>query len=518
MTTPILEMRNIVKIYPNGVMANKGVNFKVMPGEIHALLGENGAGKTTLMNILFGLQSPTSGEIYYKGKKVKITSPHDAIKLGIGMVHQHFMLVPSLTAAENIVLGMEPKKGLFFSKEDAYRITEEIGEKYGLEVPPKERVQDLPVGIRQRIEILKTLLRGAELLVLDEPTAVLTPQETEELFEALKKLVSQGKTIIFITHKLREVKEIGDRITVLRNGKNAGEALVKDVTEEDMSRMMVGRDVELIVQKSPAKPGEVILDVRDIEYTPPGHNKLLKGISFSVREGEILGIAGVEGNGQRELIEILTGLREGDNGSVKVRGKELFNATPRKIRLSSVAHIPEDRMVRGVAALASIEENLVVDRYFMPPFARGKLSIDVKKIHENGEKLVKEFGIKAKDARVPVEMLSGGNIQKVVVAREFSSNAKLIIANQPTRGIDVGATEFIRNRLIEERDRGAAVLLVSADLVEVMQLSDRLIVMYEGEIVGYFETLEGITEQELGRYMLGIKKDAPEKIKEAVVS
>ncbi len=518
METPILEMRDIVKIYPNGVMANKGVNFKVMPGEIHALLGENGAGKTTLMNILFGLQAPTSGEIFYKGKKVKIASPHDAIRLGIGMVHQHFMLVPSLTVAENIVLGMEPKRGVFFSKEDAYRITKEIGEKYGLEVPPKERVQDLPVGIRQRIEILKTLLRGAELLVLDEPTAVLTPQETEELFDALKKLVSQGKTIIFITHKLREVKEIGDRITVLRNGKNAGEALVKDVTEEDMSRMMVGRDVELIIHKTPSKPGEVILHVENIEYTPPGHNKLLKGISFSVREGEILGIAGVEGNGQRELIEILTGLREGDSGSVKVRGKELFGATPREIRLASVAHIPEDRMARGVAALASIEENLVVDRYFLPPFSKGKFSIDVKKIHENGEKLVKEFGIKAKSSVVPVEMLSGGNIQKVVVAREFTSNAKLIIANQPTRGIDVGATEFIRNRLVDERDRGAAVLLVSADLMEVMQLSDRLIVMYEGEIVGYFDSLDGLTEQELGKYMLGIKKDAPEKIKEAVVS
>ncbi len=518
METPILEMRDIVKIYPNGVMANKGVNFKVMPGEIHALLGENGAGKTTLMNILFGLQAPTSGEIFYKGKKVKIASPHDAIRLGIGMVHQHFMLVPSLTVAENIVLGMEPKRGVFFSKEDAYRITKEIGEKYGLEVPPEERVQDLPVGIRQRIEILKTLLRGAELLVLDEPTAVLTPQETEELFDALKKLVSQGKTIIFITHKLREVKEIGDRITVLRNGKNAGEALVKDVTEEDMSRMMVGRDVELIIHKTPSKPGEVILHVENIEYTPPGHNKLLKGISFSVREGEILGIAGVEGNGQRELIEILTGLREGDSGSVKVRGKELFGATPREIRLASVAHIPEDRMARGVAALASIEENLVVDRYFLPPFSKGKFSIDVKKIHENGEKLVKEFGIKAKSSVVPVEMLSGGNIQKVVVAREFTSNAKLIIANQPTRGIDVGATEFIRNRLVDERDRGAAVLLVSADLMEVMQLSDRLIVMYEGEIVGYFDSLDGLTEQELGKYMLGIKKDAPEKIKEAVVS
>lgn len=518
MVAPLLEMKNIVKVYPNGVMANKGVNLTVLPGEIHALLGENGAGKTTLMNILFGLQTPTSGEIYYKGKKVRISNPHDAIKLGIGMVHQHFMLVPSLTVAENIVLGMEPTRGLSFSKTDAYKITEGIGKKYGLEVPPGERVEDLPVGIRQRIEILKVLLRGAELLVLDEPTAVLTPQETEELFVALKKLVSQGKTIIFITHKLREVKEIGDRITVLRNGKNVGEALVKDVTEEDMSRMMVGREVELIIRKTPARPGEVVLDVRDIEYTPLGHNKLLKGVSFSVREGEIFGIAGVEGNGQRELIEILTGLRKGDRGSVKVRGRELFNTAPRDIRLSSVAHIPEDRMTRGVAALASIEENLVVDRYFMPPFSRGKLSINVKKIHENGEKLVKEFDIKASSAVVPVEMLSGGNIQKVVVAREFSSNAKLIIANQPTRGIDVGATEFIRNRLIKERDRGAAVLLVSADLVEVMQLSDRLIVMYEGEIVGYFSSLENLSEQELGKYMLGIEKSPPDVIKEAVVS
>ena len=518
MSSPMLEMKNIVKIYPNGVMANKDVNFSVLSKEIHALLGENGAGKTTLMNILFGLQIPTSGEIYYKGKRVKINNPHDAIRLGIGMVHQHFMLVPSLTVSENIVLGMEPTKNLFFSKEKAYKITEDIGKKYGLEVPVKEKVEDLPVGIRQRIEILKTLLRGAELLVLDEPTAVLTPQETKELFEALEKLVFQGKTIIFITHKLREVKEIGDRITVLRNGRNVGEALVKDVTEEDMSRMMVGRDVELVIRKTPPKSDKEILRVQGIEYTPPKHNKLLKGVSFSLHKGEILGIAGVEGNGQRELIEILTGLRKGDKGKVVINGKNLFNANPRQIRLASVAHIPEDRMARGVAERASIEENLIVDRYFLPPFSHGVFSLNIKKVHESGEKLVKEFGIKAKSAKVPVEMLSGGNIQKVVVAREFTSHSELIIANQPTRGIDVGATEFIRNRLIEERDKGAGVLLVSADLVEVMQISDRLLVMYEGEIVGYFENTENLTEEELGKYMLGIKKDTQERIKEAILS
>ena len=514
-----IEMKGIVKIYPNGIVANKGVDFEVEEGEIHALVGENGAGKTTLMKILFGIEQPTHGEIYVFGKKVHISSPHDAIRLGIGMVHQHFMLVPSLTVAENVVLGMEPRKhfGMTIDMEEAVRMVREAAEKFGLPVPAEERVLDLPVGVKQRVEIIKALIRGAKILILDEPTAVLTPQETEELFVSLRNLVKKGMTIIFISHKLNEVKEISDRVTVLRDGKTMGTFITSEVSEEDISRLMVGREVELVIERKPAKPGREVLRVENLRYFREDGVQVLKDVSFSVREGEILGVAGVEGNGQRELVEILTGLRFGASGSVKLNGKEILGLTAHELRRMGVAHIPEDRIEMGVAVRASIAENLISDRYYKRPFS-GKLVMFPKKVLEFAREMIKTFSIKTDSPKTEVGMLSGGNMQKVVVAREFTSGAKLLIADQPTRGIDVGSTEFVRKRLLRARDEGLAILLVSADLQEILQLSDRIVVMYKGEIVGYFDKNEGLTEEELGYYMLGVRRHDEEKIKEALGS
>ncbi len=512
-----VQMMNIVKVYPNGIVANKGVNFEVEEGEIHALVGENGAGKTTLMKILFGIEQPTKGEIRIFEKPVHIHSPHDAIRLGIGMVHQHFMLVPSLTVTENIVLGMEPKKGTSIDMERAIEMVKDASKKFGLEVPPTERIMDLPVGIKQRVEILKALIRGAKILILDEPTAVLTPQETEELFVALKNLAKKGMTIIFISHKLKEVKEISDRVTVLRNGKTMGTFKTDEVSEEDISRLMVGREVELVIERPPAKPDGVVLEVKNLNYFREDGVQVLKNVSFSVRSGEILGVAGVEGNGQRELVEILTGLRFGATGSIKVNGEEILGLTAHEIRKRRVAHIPEDRVEMGVALKASIAENLISDRYYKKPFS-GKLTLFPRAVLDFARKAIETFAIKTDSPKTPVAMLSGGNMQKVVVAREFTSGAKLLIADQPTRGIDVGSTEFVRKKLIEVRDSGVAVLLVSADLQEILQLSDRIIVMYKGEIVGYFDKNENLTEEELGYYMLGVRHHEPERIKEALVS
>ncbi len=513
-----VQMINIVKVYPNGIVANNGVNFEVEVGEIHSLVGENGAGKTTLMKILFGIEQPTQGEIRIFEKPVHISSPHDAIRLGIGMVHQHFMLVPSLTVAENIVLGMEPTKawGTTIDMDKAVEMVNEVAEKYGLPVPAKEVVLDLPVGIKQRIEILKALIRGAKILILDEPTAVLTPQETEELFVALKNLAKKGMTIIFISHKLNEVKEISDRITVLRDGKTMGTYRVEDVTEEEISRLMVGRDVELVIDRPPAKPGRVVLQVKDLSYYREDGVRVLKGVSFSLRSGEILGVAGVEGNGQRELVEILTGLRFGATGSIVLNGEEVLGLTAYDLRRKKVAHIPEDRIEKGAAVKASIAENLISDRYYKRPFS-GKLVLFPKKLIEFAKKAIKMFSIKTDSPLTEVGMLSGGNMQKVVVAREFTSGADLLVADQPTRGIDVGSTEFVRKKIIEVRDSGVAVLLVSADLQEILQLSDRIIVMYKGEIVGYFDKNEGLTEEDLGYYMLGVKRHDPDRVKEAAL-
>ncbi len=510
----ILRMEGITKIYPNGVVANKDVNFSVRAGEIHALMGENGAGKSTLMKMLFGLETPEEGQIFLKGNSIKIDSPTMAIKNGIGMVHQHFMLVPSLTVAENMVLGMEPKRKGLIDFEKALSITQEISKKYNLIVDPKAKVADLPVGIKQKVEILKALLRGAEILILDEPTAVLTPQETKELFAELITLKEKGHTIIFISHKLKEIKEICDRITILRSGRSVGVHEVKDVSQEDISRLMVGRDVILKIEKEKSKPKEAILKVSNINYLDDTGKKILNDINFTVRSGEIVGIAGVEGNGQRELVELITGLSKYREGSITIANTDIKNLSIKQIRELGTSHISEDRMTYGVAGEATIEENIISDRYDNNALNKRGL-LNMKKLHSMVDELIKDYRVKCDNGKQKVRMLSGGNIQKVVVAREFSSSPRLIIANQPTRGIDVGATEFIHRKLVELRDNGTAVLLISADLNEVMELSDSLLVMYGGEIVAYFEDSSKITEEELGRYMLGIDKQSPEEIRRA---
>ncbi|MEJ5200706.1 MAG: ABC transporter ATP-binding protein [Anaerolineales bacterium] len=507
----LVEMKNIVKIYPNGVVANNEVNFSVERGEIHALVGENGAGKTTLMKVLYGLEHPTSGQILIDGKPVHFHSPDDAIAAGIGMVHQNFMLVPSFTIAENIVLGKEPTRRGLLDRAEAIRVTEELSHQYGLKVEADAIVETVNVGMRQRVEILKTLYRGAEILILDEPTAVLTPQETQDLFRAIRKLVSQGKTVIFITHKLREVKEISDRVTVMRNGKVMGTLPTAEATREGLARMMVGRDVFLEVNKPPVQRGRKVMEVQDVSYVSETGRSMLKGVSFNVYAGEILGVAGVEGNGQTELVEVLTGLRPAASGRVLIDGKDILNRTPREVRLAGVAHIPEDRLTNGLALTASINENVIVDRYYNKPFRKGLL-IDYKQVNKLGDALIDEFDIRTPSGLVPVASLSGGNMQKVIVAREFSFNPNILIAAQPTRGIDVGATEFIRDQLVRKRTAGTGVLLVSADLAEVMSLSDRIIVMYEGEITGVFPNAQEVSEEELGLYMLGLKRQTPEEM------
>ena len=509
---PIIEMRHIVKMYANGVVANKGIDFSVERGEIHALVGENGAGKSTLMKILYGLEQPTEGELLLDGKIVEFKSPHEAIALGIGMVHQNFMLVPSFTVAENVVLGAEPLgKGGMLDKKQAIQTTQELSKQYGLRVDAEATVDSINVGMRQRVEILKTLYRGAQVLILDEPTAVLTPQETQELFVAIRALVDQGKTVVFITHKLREVKEISDRVTVMRDGKLIGTQNTSDTTRESMARMMVGREVFLNVNKAPQNRGEKVMEVRDLSYVSEVGRVMLRDVSFNVFAGEVLGIAGVEGNGQTELVEVLTGLRPAASGDAMVHGKVVTSKTPREVRMAGVSHIPEDRLTNGLAMDVSIEENLIVDRYFNPPYRKGAL-LERKVVEKLGVDMIREFGIRTPNGQLPVASLSGGNMQKVIVAREFSSNPKVLIASQPTRGIDVGATEFIRDQLVQKRTDGAAVLLVSADLSEVMSLSDRIIAIYEGEITGVFPDAASVSEEELGLFMLGIKRQSCEEM------
>lgn len=515
MTPPIIEARNIVKVYSNGVRANNGVNLSVLPGEIHALVGENGAGKSTLMKILYGLERPTSGEIYLRGQAVQIANPQVAIRLGIGMVHQNFMLVPSFTIAENIVLNQEPRQGIVVDTRKAIADTQVLAERYGLNVIPDARVDTVPVGMRQRVEILKALYRGADIFILDEPTAVLTPGETDDLFVAIGRLVEQGKTVIFITHKLREVRQISDRVTVMRDAQVIGTVNTADVTERDLSRMMVGRDVLTTVNKPPAKPGKAVLEVRDLTYVNESGKLALNGLSFDVYSGEILGIAGVEGNGQTELVEVLSGLLPATRGSIRVDGREMSGHGPRYAREHGVAHIPEDRLSNGVAGDVSINENLIVDRFYRPPYTRGGL-LQPDKVAQNGRDLIRRFGIVAQSGELPARSLSGGNMQKVIVAREFSSKPRLLIAAQPTRGVDVGAIEFIHQQLVDQRTQGLAILLVSAELQEVLKLSDRLLVMYNGRIAGVFTDVAGLSEEELGLYMLGAKQQTPEELTRAL--
>ncbi len=516
---PVLLMENVTKIYKNGFVANQNVTFAVEKGEIHALMGENGAGKTTLMKVLFGIETPEEGRILINGNEVKIQNPQHAIALGIGMVHQHFMLVPSLTVAENMVLGMEPKSfgryGLL-DFADAVRQTREISTKYNFSIDPEARVKDLPVGTKQKVEILKALLRGADILILDEPTAVLTPQETDELFVQLKRLKEKGHTIIFISHKLDEIKSICDRITILRHGKWVGTHYVKDVSKEQISAMMVGRDVVLKFEKSEAIPSDTVLEVKNLSKVDIEGKHILRDINLRLKKGEILGVAGIEGNGQKELSEVITGMDRFEHGDILINGKSLKKKSVRVIREMGVSHVSEDRMTYGCAQDAAVWENVISDRYYKKPFSRGHL-LNMSQIKATAKALKDTYTIKCDHVGQPVKMLSGGNIQKVVVAREFSSGSDLIVANQPTRGIDVGATELIRKELVRlTREENKAVLLISADLNEVMELSDSLTIMHEGELVGYFAKASDLTEYELGLFMLGEKKQSADHIRRAM--
>jgi simple sugar transport system ATP-binding protein len=511
MPESLIEMRNITKIYPNGVRADNDVTFEVRAGEIHALVGENGAGKSTLMKILYGMERPTSGQITLRGKPVTVNTPHEAIALGIGMVHQNFMLVPSFTIAQNIVLGSEPTRAGLIDRKTAAESVSQIARQYGLTIDPDAVVDAVPVGMRQRVEILKALYRGADVLILDEPTAVLTPQETSELFAAVKQLVRAGKTVIFISHKLREVMQISDRVSVMRDAKMVGTIDTKDASEHLLAKMMVGREVFLQIDKPPVQRGKAMLQVRDLEYVSETGQEILKRVSFNVYGGEILGIAGVEGNGQTELVEVLTGLRQSQAGAVKLDDIDITNDTPREVRLAGVAHIPEDRLTNGAAVTASINDNLIVDRYAKPPFNRRGF-LQPAAIKELGNRLIEQYAIRSPDGSVPTGALSGGNMQKVVVARELSSGPKLLIAAQPTRGVDIGATEFMYEQLVKERNAGVAILLISADLAEVMSLSDRLAVMRDGHIAAIFPSAKGLTEEEVGAYMLGLMQQTQAEI------
>lgn len=510
---PIIETQQLNKIYPNGVHANDAINFAVEQGEIHALVGENGAGKSTLMKLIYGLEQPSSGSIRIRGEPVEIGSPQAAIELGIGMVHQNFMLVDSFTVAQNIILNRETKQGIRVDFEQAIADTQQLSEDYGLAVNPQAKIADIPVGMRQRVEILKALYRGAEILILDEPTAVLTPSETQDLFAAIRNLVDGGKTVIFITHKLKEVIEISDRVTVMRDARKIGTVNTAETDERELARMMVGRQVFMQVERPPVTRGAPVLTVQSLSYADDSGHQLLKDVRFKVYEREILGIAGVEGNGQTELAEVLTGLRSPTRGEAFISEAQILGRGPRSVRERQVAHIPEDRLTNGVALSASIEYNLIIDRYYREPFTRRGL-LDIQEIRRNGDQLIEDFNIIAPDGTVPVGALSGGNMQKVVVARELSAQPKLLIAAQPTRGVDIGAIEFIHQELVDQRTGGLAILLISADLQEVMKLSDRIMVMYEGEIVGIFPNDGRLSEERIGYYMLGAERQPPAEMEQ----
>ena len=483
---PALEMRGITKRYP-GVVANDGIDLDVRPGEIHALLGENGAGKTTLMNILYGLARPDAGEILLDGQPVQLTGPSDAIARGISMVHQHFMLVPVLTVAENIVLGEETMNGpIFLDRREAHRKIVELGRRFGFEVDPEVKVGSLSVGWQQRVEILKALYREARILVLDEPTAVLTPQETDEIFDVLRRLAAEGHSIVFISHKLYEVLEIADRITVIRRGKVVGERIPAETNEADLAELMVGREVSLTVDRGVSQPGEPALNVEAIVVNDDRGQEVVHGIDLEVRSGEILGIAGVAGNGQDELVEALVGLRRTVAGRVTLGGVDITGQGPRSVYAAGVAYVPADRHRFGLVLSFSIADNLVLTSYHRPPYARGILRNDAA-IEETAEKRIKEFDVRTPSSNARAATLSGGNQQKVVVAREFARDLRLLVLDQPTRGLDVGSIEFIHRQAIAKRDAGTAILLVSAELDEVLELSDRIAVIYRGRLVGVLD-------------------------------
>lgn len=495
-----LEARNVTKRFP-GVVANDKVNFTLRKGEIHALLGENGAGKSTLMNIIYGLYSQDEGEIYIDGKPVNIEDPNDAIARGIGMVHQHFMLVPVFTVAENIILGSETTNGPTLDMRRAHRQIRQLSVDYGLEVEPRAIVEDLPVGLQQRVEIVKALYRDARILVLDEPTAVLTPQEANDLFRIMRELSDRGVSIIFITHKLKEVLAIADRITVMRRGRVVGTTTPEEVDEARLAAMMVGREVLLRVDKEPATPGNEVLVVQDLHARDDRLVETVRGVSFSVCAGEVLGIAGVQGNGQTELAQVLTGLRPATAGTVYLGGVPIPFQDPRFLVEHGMAHIPEDRQKHGLVLSYTVADNLILSTYYQEPYAQG-IRRRRGPILQRATELIKQYDIRTPGPQVMVGTLSGGNQQKVIVARELSRPVQLMVANQPTRGLDVGSIEFIHRRIIEERDRDVAVLLISAELDEIMGLSDRIAVIYHGQIVATMPA-EQATREELGILMAG---------------
>jgi simple sugar transport system ATP-binding protein len=479
----------------------------VEQGEILALLGENGAGKSTLMNILYGLYHADEGEILIDGNSVRFGSPGDAIAAGIGMVHQHFMLVPVFTVAENVMLGVEDTAALgFIDRRQSRKDVQELSQRYGLEVDPDRVVEELPVGIQQRVEILKALYRNADVLILDEPTAVLTPQEIDDLFQVMRSLKARGKSIVFITHKLKEVLSIADRITVLRQGRVVGSTTPAETTEHALASMMVGRTVRLQVEKSRAHPGDSVLEVRNLVVLDDRGHVAVEGLSFEVRTGEILCVAGVQGNGQTELVEALTGLTPVIGGSIRLAGRELVHDRPRRILRAGVGHVPEDRRRDGLIVGFPVADNLVLNTYDIPPFARG-LRMSRNAIRAAAKERVKDFDIRTPSVDVPVANLSGGNQQKVVVAREFSRPIKLLVASQPTRGLDVGSIQYIHERIVDKRDDGTAVLIVSSELDEVMALADRIAVMFRGRIIGTVDA-ETTTRERIGLMMAGASVEA----------
>ncbi len=505
----VIEMLNIRKEFP-GIVANNNVNLQVKEGEIHALLGENGAGKSTLMNVLFGLYQPEKGEIKVRGEKVSVSDPNVANQLGIGMVHQHFMLVDTFTVTENIVLGSEPRKGVTVDIKKAEKEVSELSKRYGLNVDPKAKVRDISVGMQQRVEILKTLYRGADILIFDEPTAVLTPQEIKELINIMKSLVSEGKSIILITHKLKEIMQVCDRCTVIRKGEGIGTVDVSGTNPDELASLMVGREVNFKTEKNPAEPKETYLSIHDLYVKDSRNVDMVKGLNLNVREGEIVGIAGIDGNGQSELIEAIAGLRKSQAGTITLHDNVITNLSTRKVTQAGVSHIPQDRHKYGLVLDFPIGDNMVLQTYYQQPFSK-KGVMNFKNIYEKAKALIKEYDVRTPNELTKARALSGGNQQKAIIGREIDRSPDLIIAAQPTRGLDVGAIEFIHRKLIGERDKGRAVLLLSFELDEIMNLSDRIAVMFDGQIIAEVKP-EETNEQELGLLMAGnkVKKEGAE--------
>ena len=511
----LLRMEGIVKIFP-GILANDHVDFDLERGEVHALLGENGAGKTTLMNVLYGLYKPEEGHIYINNKEVKMHSPFDAINLGIGMVHQHFTLVPPFSVVENVVLGLKSSREPFLDLKAAAKKIKDIADRYNFKIDPWVKVWQISIGEKQRVEIIKALYRGANILILDEPTAVLTPQEAKELFDVLRDMKKEGKSVVFITHHLNEVMEIADRVTVLRDGKKIRTLFTKDTSMEELARIMVGREVIFSLKKSPYKPGEEVLKVENLKVLNDRGLLALKGINFSIKKGEILGIAGVSGNGQRELEEALYGLRPLVEGKIYFNGKDITGKKTDFLIDNGIGYIPEDRMERGLILDFEVKENAILETHRYSPFAENGF-LNYKEIKSFTEELVKKYNIKIPAINAMVKVLSGGNLQKLILGREISRKPSFLIASQPTRGLDIGATEYIRKRLLEERDNGKAILLISEDLEEILSLSDRILVIYDGEIMDMLDPeFAKANIEKLGLLMAGVKENSEGGLRDEV--